>query len=187
MKSNYSLKTVDPNYQGNEQVTIENSEYQLHHQLQSHIILSELPEPPIPLSEIGPIPPPPMFSTPSPTMTGTRPHTNMKSQNANIPSLNLLHPPQLDYNDYDYEEDDSDLYRYPDDADSEEEYILQQNTLRVEEIPVKEPMLNAVPKKSALKKKLSGGGSGPSTPSNQDVLNRPLVVRQDNNNSSSFG
>lgn len=32
------------------------------------ILLSELPEPPIPLSEIGPIPPPPMFSSPSPTM-----------------------------------------------------------------------------------------------------------------------
>jgi len=28
--------------------------------------LSDLPEPPIPLSEIGPIPPPPMFSSPSP-------------------------------------------------------------------------------------------------------------------------
>ena len=28
--------------------------------------MMELPEPPIPLSEIGPIPPPPMFSTPSP-------------------------------------------------------------------------------------------------------------------------
>ena len=34
----------------------------------------ELPEPPIPLSEIGPIPPPPMFSTPSPTLIGGRPH-----------------------------------------------------------------------------------------------------------------
>ncbi|KAJ8680021.1 hypothetical protein QAD02_015808, partial [Eretmocerus hayati] len=32
------------------------------------LVLSELPEPPIPLSEIGPIPPPPMFSSPSPTM-----------------------------------------------------------------------------------------------------------------------
>ncbi|KAK6625439.1 hypothetical protein RUM43_005737 [Polyplax serrata] len=32
------------------------------------LTLSELPEPPIPLSEIGPIPPPPMFSSPSPTM-----------------------------------------------------------------------------------------------------------------------
>lgn len=31
-------------------------------------MLSELPEPPIPLSEIGPIPPPPMFSSPSPTL-----------------------------------------------------------------------------------------------------------------------
>lgn len=31
------------------------------------LMLSELPEPPIPLNEIGPIPPPPMFSSPSPT------------------------------------------------------------------------------------------------------------------------
>jgi len=32
------------------------------------LTLSELPEPPIPVSEIGPIPPPPMFSSPSPTL-----------------------------------------------------------------------------------------------------------------------
>jgi len=38
------------------------------------VMLSELPEPPIPLSEIGPIPPPPMFSTPSPTLIAGRPH-----------------------------------------------------------------------------------------------------------------
>lgn len=70
----------------------------------------------------------------------------------------------------------------------------QQNidTLRVEEIPAKEPVFNAVPKKSALKKKPGsgsggaggssvGGGSssGPGTPT-QDTLNRPLIVRQDN-------
>lgn len=34
----------------------------------------ELPEPPIHISDIGPIPPPPMFSTPSPTMIAGRPH-----------------------------------------------------------------------------------------------------------------
>lgn len=34
----------------------------------------ELPEPPIPVSEIGPIPPPPMFSTPSPTLIAGRAH-----------------------------------------------------------------------------------------------------------------
>lgn len=39
-----------------------------------HIVLSELPEPPISVNEIGPIPPPPMFSTPSPTMVSGRPH-----------------------------------------------------------------------------------------------------------------
>lgn len=38
------------------------------HQTGGHppFMLCELPEPPIPVSEIGPIPPPPMFSSPSP-------------------------------------------------------------------------------------------------------------------------
>lgn len=40
----------------------------------NNVMLSELPEPPISVSEIGPIPPPPMFSTPSPTMVAGRPH-----------------------------------------------------------------------------------------------------------------
>lgn len=40
----------------------------------NNVMLSELPEPPISVSEIGPIPPPPMFSSPSPTMVGGRPH-----------------------------------------------------------------------------------------------------------------
>lgn len=41
------------------------------------VMLSELPEPPISVSEIGVIPPPPMFSTPSPTMVAGRPHGPM--------------------------------------------------------------------------------------------------------------
>lgn len=45
------------------------------------IFLSELPEPPIPVSEIGPIPPPAMFSTPSPTSTSTaRTHAGVIQQ-----------------------------------------------------------------------------------------------------------
>lgn len=31
----------------------------------SSLMLSDLPEPPIPVSEVGPIPPPPMFSSPA--------------------------------------------------------------------------------------------------------------------------
>lgn len=51
-------------------------------------VLSELPEPPIPVSEIGPIPPPPMFSSPSIQPTRLSPP-----------------PPQpsSDQNDYDYD------------------------------------------------------------------------------------
>lgn len=35
-----------------------------------NVTLSELPEPPMSINDIGPIPPPAMFSTPSPTMAG---------------------------------------------------------------------------------------------------------------------
>lgn len=147
----------------------------MHHQHQSpgHILLSELPEPPIPLSEIGPIPPPPMFSTPSPTLIGDRSHMQHSKSNG---STN-------DYHEYGYDDhDDPDQ----DDVDSDEEYMfhIQQaniDTMRIEEIPVQEPSLNAMPKKSALKKK--PGNSAPGTPSAQDASNRPLNVRQDNNSS----
>lgn len=144
--------------------------------------MSELPEPPIPLSEIGPIPPPPMFSTPSPTAIAGRSHS-IQSNNINNSNVNSLHTLKSDFNEYEYEEEDdeSELYRFSEDVDSEEEYILQKNvnTMRVEEIPVKEPLLNAVPKKSALKKKISVEGNTSQT--SQDQINRPLVVRQDNN------
>lgn len=83
----------------------------------------------------------------------------------------------------------------------------QQNvdTSRVDEILAKEPVFNAQPKKSALKKKpvvgggsggpggSSGGGggsssSGPGTPTSgqPDTLNRPLIVRQDNDRTATI-
>lgn len=86
---------------------------------------------------------------------------------------------QINYNDYDYDDRDDDQ----DEFDSEEEFMYQMqqhqniDTMRVEEIPVKEPNMNAVPKKSALKKKTSGPNS------NGDGSNRTLIVRQDNNGS----
>ncbi|XP_050313227.1 phosphatase and actin regulator 1 isoform X3 [Anthonomus grandis grandis] len=133
-------------------------------------VLSELPEPPIPVSEIGPIPPPPMFSSPSP-----QPRRQAS--------------PLLNPGDYDYEdnEDDDDY-----DAECEEEnsymYRMPQpdptiDTTRIDEIPAKEPRFNAMPLKSALKKKNSGGGSTPQgTPTQENF--RPLGVRQQEHNSS---
>lgn len=157
-----------------------------HHQTPSHILLSELPEPPIPLSEIGPIPPPPMFSTPSPTgdrMQNVKTNGTMAGSGGVGHHIGMNHQHIVDYNDYDYDDqDDPDQ----DDIDSDEEYMFHvQNpnvdTRRIEEIPVNEPSLNAVPKKSALKKK--PGSSAPGTPSAHDGGNRPLLVRQDNNSS----
>ncbi|XP_052846929.1 phosphatase and actin regulator 4-like isoform X8 [Drosophila gunungcola] len=117
------------------------------------VMLSELPEPPIPLSEIGPIPPPPMFSTPSPTLIAGRPH--------GPGAVN-----DQDYQqDYDYDDHDPDQ----DELDSDDEYapyggnqVRMMDTQRVEEIPAKEPKPNAVPLKSALKKK---GGAMPTSAS----------------------
>lgn len=134
----------------------------------------ELPEPPISVSEIGPIPPPPMFSTPSPTMVAGRAHGQG------------VHG--MSHHDYDYDgnlpvtqprsqlitqslaDDDQE------ELDSDEEYYSNHNidTSRVDEIPAKEPKFNAVPLKSALKKK----SSNPATPT-QDG-NRTLLERQAN-------
>lgn len=70
------------------------------HQMAQHgpgntLMLSDLPEPPIPVSEIGPIPPPPMFSSPSPTM--------LRQQQ--VASIMVGHGSvgPVDMGDYDYE------------------------------------------------------------------------------------
>ncbi|XP_065074055.1 basic-leucine zipper transcription factor A-like isoform X3 [Ochlerotatus camptorhynchus] len=194
--------------------------HQHHHHHPNHIMLSELPEPPIPVSEIGPIPPPPMFSTPSPTLIGGRPHqqqqqhqhqqhhhhqqqmqhqhqqhqhqhqhqhqqqhgpnvhsttTTSTGSNNSISASNII---PLDMNDYDYDDHENNDH---DELDSDEEYMYTMSqpnpnidTNRIDEIPAKEPKFNAVPLKSALKKK----SSNPGTPT-QD--NRTLTVRYDNN------
>ncbi|XP_052861629.1 homeotic protein female sterile-like [Anopheles cruzii] len=208
------------------------------HHLPNHIVLSELPEPPIPVSEIGPIPPPPMFSTPSPTLVGGRPHggggggggssggssaggsiggaasvgggsggggaggigggggggggisgpgsgsagggggqpPNVHSTGSNSSIMSNIIP--LDMNDYDYDDHENNDHE---EVDSDEDYMYPMSqpnpnidTNRIDEIPAKEPNINAVPLKSALKKK----GSNPGTPT-QD--NRALAVRYDTN------
>ncbi|XP_060529568.1 phosphatase and actin regulator 3-like isoform X2 [Cylas formicarius] len=130
-------------------------------------ILSELPEPPIPVSEIGPIPPPPMFSSPSPM-----PHR----QSSPLPNPG----------DYDYEENDEDE-DYDPEYDDENSYMYRMpqpdpaiDTSRIDEIPAKEPKFNAMPLKSALKKKNSSG-TPQGTPTQE---NRPLTIRQQEHNSS---
>ncbi|GAB0090358.1 phosphatase and actin regulator 4 [Sergentomyia squamirostris] len=169
-------------------------------QLSAHILLSELPEPPIPVSEIGPIPPPPMFSTPSPTLVAGRPHgpgvlMHHGGANSSLNALGGIHNAQLDMADYDYDDQDE---LDGENIDSDEEFMFHMNqpnpnidTGLVEEIPAKEPLFNAVPLKSALKKKGSNSGSvgtstgsSPGTPTqDNNSNNRPLVVRHENNSS----
>ncbi|XP_014606730.1 PREDICTED: phosphatase and actin regulator 1 isoform X9 [Polistes canadensis] len=136
---------------------------------QNTLMLSELPEPPIPLSEIGPIPPPPMFSSPSPTMV-----TRQRQQQIPLSDCeDEVYVSFVDDEDIDVEEEDDNLYVFrvsqPDPAI---------DTSRIEEIPAKEPKFHAMPLKSALKKK--GSGSGPGTPQNTPTQeNRPLTLRQE--------
>lgn len=83
----------------------------------------------------------------------------------------------LDMNDYDYDDHENNDHEEVD-SDDDYRYPPQPNpnidTNRIDEIPAKEPNINAVPLKSALKKK----GSNPGTPT-QD--NRALAVRYDTN------
>ncbi|XP_038215974.1 phosphatase and actin regulator 4 isoform X2 [Zerene cesonia] len=117
---------------------------------EEQLMLSELPEPPIAVSEIGPIPPPPMFSSPSPT----------RHHHAH-PATHTL----SDSEDEDEQEDD--------------EAEPAADTTRVEEIPPKEPIFNAVPLKSALKKRPAQAASPAPTP-----LATPLAPRQDHHHAS---
>ncbi|XP_071050349.1 phosphatase and actin regulator 3 isoform X2 [Onthophagus taurus] len=132
-------------------------------------MLSELPEPPIPVSEIGPIPPPPMFSSPSP-----------------VPNRQSPLPQHVDY-DYDNQDDDEeDAEINEDDLENSDMCIFRMprpdptiDTTRIDEIPAKEPKFNAMPLKSALKKKGGAAAGGLGTPHNTPTQeNRPLTVRQ---------
>lgn len=88
----------------------------------------------------------------------------------------------LDMNDYDYDDHENNDHEEVD-SDDDYRYPPQPNpnidTNRIDEIPAKEPNINAVPLKSALKKK----GSNPGTPT-QD--NRALAVRNDMNPSATI-
>lgn len=121
----------------------------------STIGLSELPEPPIPLSEIGPIPPPPMFSS-SP---GTARRSASKNTQGYDERDNLRNCSNFRHGDSNNIENNS-----RDENDFEDDLVFnlpppntEINTSHIEEIPAKEPKFNAVPLKSALKKKSSTG------------------------------
>ncbi|XP_022819636.1 phosphatase and actin regulator 4 isoform X2 [Spodoptera litura] len=130
-----------------------------HGEAEEQLMLSDLPEPPIALSEIGPIPPPPMFSSPSPT------RHHHQHQHAQHP---LAQHPLSDSEEEDEQEDDE-----------IEPLTLGADTTRVEEIPPKEPIFNAVPLKSALKKRPAPAASPAATP-----LATPLAPRQDHHHTS---
>lgn len=130
---------------------------------------TELPEPPIPLSEIGPIPPPPMFSSsPGTARRNANKNTHLYDERDNIRSCSNFRPGDINNVETDTR----------DESDYDEDLVFnlpppntEINTSHIEEIPAKEPKFNAVPLKSALKKKSSNS----STPI-QDTINKSITI-----------
>ncbi|XP_060863064.1 phosphatase and actin regulator 4B-like isoform X2 [Metopolophium dirhodum] len=140
----------------------------------SSLMLSDLPEPPIPVSEVGPIPPPPMFSSPA-QQSYLYQHNNRQNHRANDNNDEEMEMAtnEDDYDDEDYDEeedDDDDEEEVDDDDDSNGFRIRSRHNFpsHIEQIPAKEPVFNAQPLKSALKK--------PSTP-NQSQESSQLLKR----------
>ncbi|KAG8178956.1 hypothetical protein JTE90_013112 [Oedothorax gibbosus] len=119
-----------------------------------------LPRNTTPINEIGPIPPPPMFSSSPNLTTKFQPCIALLDQALRERKENCRPPPPTV------------LLSVQQSSNTETEIV--------EEIPAKEPHLSAMPKKSALKKK----GSTPkvipkvsfNTPFSMADLNRPLKV-----------
>ncbi|XP_050440351.1 phosphatase and actin regulator 4B-like isoform X2 [Adelges cooleyi] len=151
----------------------------------SSLMLSELPEPPIPVSEVGPIPPPPMFSSPAQQSylyqhNNDRQNHHHHSNDKNDDDDMEMVTNEEDYDDDDYdeeEEDDEDDEEEVDDEDDSNGFRTRNRhsyPSRVEQIPAKEPAFNAQPLKSALKKP-STPNQNPQESSQTNGANRPVV------------
>ncbi|XP_066972557.1 phosphatase and actin regulator 3-like isoform X16 [Macrobrachium rosenbergii] len=184
------------------------------HYMTHHV--PHLPEPPIPVSEIGPIPPPPMFSSPSPVVHprshppppyhpptsgtgvqnamghnlsnseyGVKNDDEVKSSTANG-ILGWFEARMADFanaeDDIEEEDDGTDVDGLVYFNSSHGSYV---DTSQVEEVPAREPRLDAKPLKSALKKKNTSGtanGSAGTPPAGTPTDgSKPLSVRQDGN------
>ncbi|XP_045610707.2 phosphatase and actin regulator 2 isoform X3 [Procambarus clarkii] len=182
-----------------------------------HHHVAHLPEPPIPVSEIGPIPPPPMFSSPSPVVhprSHPPPPYHPPTSAAGAGVQNAVGH-NLSNSDYGVIKDDdvidgtangilgwfearmAEFANADDDVEDDDEgtdvdgvvYFNSSlghfDTSQVEEVPAREPRLDAKPLKSALKKKNPSGtanGSAGTPPAGTPTDgSKPLSVRQDAN------
>ncbi|RXG69383.1 Phosphatase and actin regulator 1 [Armadillidium vulgare] len=145
-----------------------------------------LPEPPIPVSEIGPIPPPPMFSSPSPLVNPRAvppPPYHPPSSGASVQSAHGIDLSTSGYDDDELEDNDDE----GSDADggffSASHFV---DTSRIEEVPAREPRLDAKPLKSALKKKAPNTANGTAlTPTGSGPQDgKPLSSRQEGTSNS---
>ncbi|XP_066972566.1 phosphatase and actin regulator 4-like isoform X20 [Macrobrachium rosenbergii] len=155
------------------------------HYMTHHV--PHLPEPPIPVSEIGPIPPPPMFSSPSPVVhprSHPPPPYHPPTSGTGVQNAMGHNLSNSEYGEDDIEEEDdgTDVDGLVYFNSSHGSYV---DTSQVEEVPAREPRLDAKPLKSALKKKNTSGtanGSAGTPPAGTPTDgSKPLSVRQDGN------
>ncbi|VVC44311.1 Hypothetical protein CINCED_3A003090 [Cinara cedri] len=149
----------------------------------SSLMLSELPEPPIPVSEVGPIPPPPMFSSPAQQsyLYQHNDRQNNRSNDNNVEDMDMgTNEDEYDDEDYDEEEedDDDDDDEVDDDDDDSNGFRIRSRhnfPSHIEQIPAKEPVFNAQPLKSALKKPSTPNQSHQESSQLLNGANRPVV------------
>ncbi|XP_046443598.1 phosphatase and actin regulator 4-A-like isoform X15 [Daphnia pulex] len=136
-------------------------------------MMTDLLEPPIGVTEIGPIPPPPMFSSPSPMLPPRGAHHSAPPPTHGIhlahlapPAVASSSPNMLTSVGHDLSDlqDDDVPEESVDDSDSERGVPPAANWVRAQ--GPKEPSLHAKPLKSALKKSGASGSASnsPSTP-----------------------
>ncbi|CAL4077363.1 unnamed protein product, partial [Meganyctiphanes norvegica] len=179
----------------------------------------DLPDPPIPVSEIGPIPPPPMFSSPSPVVqprSQPPPSYHSATQGAQGEGVQNARGHNLSNSEYHVNNDDDESptrgnvngilgwfeARMAEFANADDELEDEENgaeidergelvyynsshgpyldTSRVEEVPAREPCLDAKPLKSALKKKggTSNGSAGTPPAGTPTQENKSLASRE---------
>jgi len=141
------------------------------------------------VTEIGVIPPPPMFSSPSPPIRHILPPPKEHSQHQ---ATGVTTARGHDLSDHQFAKDNHTMYSDEEEEDEEEEGeagegFAEVPTRVVTTVPAKEPRLDQQPIKSALKKARGAKNSGSTPPTAQNGRRHASSPAQEKHQSSSLG
>jgi len=141
------------------------------------------------VTEIGVIPPPPMFSSPSPPIRHILPPPKEHSQHQ---ATGVTTARGHDLSDHQFAKDNHTMYSDEEEEDEEEEEEAEEGfaevpTRVVTTVPAKEPRLDQQPIKSALKKARGAKNGGSTPPSAQNGRRHASSPAQEKHQASSLG